>query len=143
MEEQFRVMDFLYDKVYTDPKYKSIGAKIKGYVKAGELANERGRYNLAYHCFGCASYFMKESNLKLLSRKYQILAGDAAARNGGDYYNQEAGYAYARAGNKDKLEAHLTRIGWNEEDIHPSTWMAHARFLAEENSGGQNGRPIL
>ena len=115
---------------------ENIGKRIKDYMKAGEQALSEKQYALAYHCFGSASGLLGRVNLKLLSKKYMFMAGDAASQIGGTYYPQEAAFAYGRAGEKSKLEAYLKKLGYCEEEIIPSSWMAHARFLAEESSGG-------
>lgn len=121
------------------------GERIKKEIEAGDLAFEEQRYDQAYHCFGRVAYYLGVNNLKLLSRKYQVLSGDCAKRDKNPYYYaQEAGFAYSLAADQGKLEAHLKDLGYGEKEVHPGTWMAHARFLAEHNQGRyEYGRPVL
>lgn len=145
IEDEARKAGNLFNLVHlemeSNPRYSQKGTKIKMYIDAGELARGRRNYNLASHCFSCASWLLNKANLKLLSQKYMNMAGDAYAKAGGSYYDQEAGFAYGYAANSSKLEEHLKNLGYEEADIHPSTWMAHARFLVRDRAGDyQYGR---
>lgn len=128
----------LREKIYAIPTENSEVRMVNAYIKSGELAREYKYYDLAYHCFGCVAGIFEEKGLgKLIGKKYYSLAGDMAKLARGSIYSQEAGLAYGRAGDKDKLEAHLKNLGYEEKDISPSSWMDFARFLAEKNQGGE------
>jgi hypothetical protein len=142
MENESSLRELVFLEIPGNRDYSPI-ERATAYLKAGRLARDRKNYDLAYHCFGCVAGLHEKTNLKKLfgnGSKYYSLAGDMAKLEGSSYYAQEAGLAYSKAGDRNKLEAHLKDLGYDPSKLSPGSWMEMAMILLEDSRGGQNGK---
>jgi len=106
---------------------------LRSEMELGDTAFARRDYSSAHRHFYSAYRMADKNGLARIAGECLVRAGDAACEDGGWLNYQKAGYCYALAGDREKLEGLLKELKYSEEDITGGSWMGMARTLADMN----------